>query len=592
MGLIEGPYAVNPDAINYPGVALPTFFLPDARTPLNILYGSCRKLHGPEEDSFFAADGIVEKSVNNLLERPSVLFLTGDQIYADDVATPLISHFTELGNVLLGWDFPERIPDIGETKDIPVKQRQRIAQEVVRFTSTHAQNHIFSFGEYAAHYLVSWNAENWPVEDWLTLYPQQEIADYRKEIEEVERALNSLPAVRRVLANIPTYMMFDDHDVTDDWNLTQEWRKNVETSNSGRRVVANALAAFWAFQAWGNDPDMFSSEFIAAITDYLQSEGTDGDKVFERTLWDFPSWTFRAPTDPPTILLDTRTQRDYDSAEGASRLLNTEALTNLKAHTTGTQGKPLIIVSPPPVYGFELMEALQNEIPKYLGPYKFDYEAWRSNIHGFLDFMKFLVRDIRPKYCIFLSGDVHYAFSISATFTFQNHTLPMTQLTSSALKNSGIGSAGATIAGFMTPPQKLHVRRLGWDRRPTSGKQQRLKNDLGAGNVPATRVQATLREIARIEYILIQAPPLVFTPEEATDLEIQERPNWEETRTYIPPSRFLKWPLIPDNNIGLVRMQRGGSQLEHRLYLHKNKNRLETLTTTLDVDPLISLHKP
>jgi phosphodiesterase/alkaline phosphatase D-like protein len=57
-----------------------------------------------------------------------------------------------------------------------------------------------------------------------------------------------------VLANVPTYMIFDDHDVTDDWNLTARWRHRVHASPAGRRIVANALAAYWAFQGWGNDP--------------------------------------------------------------------------------------------------------------------------------------------------------------------------------------------------------------------------------------------------------------------------------------------------------------------------------------------------
>jgi len=60
--------------------------------------------------------------------------------------------------------------------------------------------------------------------------------------------------VRRALANVPTYMIFDDHDVTDDWNLTARWRDRVRASPAGRRIVANALAAYWAFQGWGNDP--------------------------------------------------------------------------------------------------------------------------------------------------------------------------------------------------------------------------------------------------------------------------------------------------------------------------------------------------
>ena len=44
--------------------------------------------------------------------------------------------------------------------------------------------------------------------------------------------------VRRALANVPTYMIFDDHDVTDDWNLNPEWCKRVFASRCGAQAAA------------------------------------------------------------------------------------------------------------------------------------------------------------------------------------------------------------------------------------------------------------------------------------------------------------------------------------------------------------------
>lgn len=65
--------------------------------------------------------------------------------------------------------------------------------------------------------------------------------------------------VRRALANVPTYMIFDDHDVTDDWNLNVEWCRRVLAADAkrphplGREVIRNALASYAVFQDWGND---------------------------------------------------------------------------------------------------------------------------------------------------------------------------------------------------------------------------------------------------------------------------------------------------------------------------------------------------
>ena len=61
--------------------------------------------------------------------------------------------------------------------------------------------------------------------------------------------------MRRALANVPTYMIFDDHDVTDDWNLNPLWRDRVLTHRARRRrSIRNALASYALFQDWGNDP--------------------------------------------------------------------------------------------------------------------------------------------------------------------------------------------------------------------------------------------------------------------------------------------------------------------------------------------------
>ena len=53
-------------------------------------------------------------------------------------------------------------------------------------------------------------------------------------------------------------MIFDDHEVTDDWYLSQSWRSRVLTAPFGRAVVRNGYAAYAVCQAWGNDPSAFT----------------------------------------------------------------------------------------------------------------------------------------------------------------------------------------------------------------------------------------------------------------------------------------------------------------------------------------------
>ena len=46
--------------------------------------------------------------------------------------------------------------------------------------------------------------------------------------------LDGVPRVRRLLANVPSFMIFDDHEVTDDWNITPRWAKQTRANALGR----------------------------------------------------------------------------------------------------------------------------------------------------------------------------------------------------------------------------------------------------------------------------------------------------------------------------------------------------------------------
>src|SRR6201999_957022 len=58
----------------------------------------------------------------------------------------------------------------------------------------------------------------------------------------------NLPKVQRALANVPTYMILDDHDVTDDYFLNPTWRRRVLGRRLGRSILGNAMIAYSLFQ--------------------------------------------------------------------------------------------------------------------------------------------------------------------------------------------------------------------------------------------------------------------------------------------------------------------------------------------------------
>ncbi len=67
-------------------------------------------------------------------------------------------------------------------------------------------------------------------------------------------------------------MVPDDHDVSDDWYFSREWREQVFTRPLGVDIVRNGMMAIALMQAWGNDPRRWSTgperELIDRITGF------------------------------------------------------------------------------------------------------------------------------------------------------------------------------------------------------------------------------------------------------------------------------------------------------------------------------------
>jgi phosphodiesterase/alkaline phosphatase D-like protein len=62
----------------------------------------------------------------------------------------------------------------------------------------------------------------------------------------------SEPAVRWLLSVVPTIMIFDDHDVHDDWNTSAAWRAGFEAKPWWRARITGAYQSYWVYQHLGN----------------------------------------------------------------------------------------------------------------------------------------------------------------------------------------------------------------------------------------------------------------------------------------------------------------------------------------------------
>ena len=285
------------NSISYFPHQLPTFALPPADlNHLQIVHGSCRKPHGGGRDALPILDDLIQESAGDANSRPHQVFLTGDQIYADDVADALLWMVSNAGDVLLGWE--ENLPLIDGSKkpsELKPGKRSDIARDFAGLTAMlidkpeKAKSHLFSLGEYFTMYLFVWSPTIWPSE-----FPQgKEIGLHGKEAKlwdretvKIEEFLRELWKVRRAIANVPIYTICDDHDVSDDWYINREWCNRVLSKPLGRRIVQNAMLAYAVCQAWGNTPEQFEEkqpgfELLAAAKNWSKSAGKD-EVVWEK----------------------------------------------------------------------------------------------------------------------------------------------------------------------------------------------------------------------------------------------------------------------------------------------------------------------
>lgn len=406
---------------------LPGFVIPSKNTALNFAFGSCRKIHDKGNDAFALLDTSLRSTWNDLGLRPIALFLGGDQIYADDVEQKdVLPAVIELSKKL---SLIEQLPT-SATHTISYLHRSQIVKEA-GFTTTLGDGHLLSFGEYVAMYGLVLNGNN-----WRGFGSGGVVAEF----------LTSLSAARRVLANCATYMIFDDHDVTDDWFITNRNRELVLANGNGRRVVANAMAAYFLFQGWGNAPEKFDfQDCKKSIEDHVN---TGSDKKRSSPFDTFflkQHWEYSTATSPPVYLLDTRTAR---GGTGFPPILKSVDAWKSTAIEVENKNLPFVLIAAGPLVSFpgiDELQALATQFPETgnTGSYGADLESWFANpINYRLLFDHFKSKGISK--VVVVSGDVHYGFS--ALFSLANkehwlglpggHAVKGVQITSSGLKNS------------------------------------------------------------------------------------------------------------------------------------------------------------
>lgn len=425
-----------------------------------LVHGSCRKPHHRADEGLLCVDRLLADAATPA-ERPALLMMSGDQVYADDVAGPMLRAIHVLiarlglfdeylegavvddsaslyGHRASYYHRADLLPALDSNETL----RERFFGGVKKpiFTSSTADNHLVTFAEVMAMYLLVWSPTAWNLIDPQP--PQlstDESTRYAHEQLQMDKFRTGLPGVARVLAHLSTLMIFDDHDITDDWNLSAQWEETAYGHPFSKRIIGNALLAYLLCQGWGNNPDAFKALLsqTQALTDPVQSNHlnpTAQDQLLEALL-KFQCWHYVLPTTPALVVLDTRTRRwrSEFTLKQPSGLLDWEALSELQQELLDHPSA--IIVSPAPIFGVKLIETVQKIFSWCGHPLLVDAENWMAHRGAAQVILNIFRHSRTPGNYVILSGDVHYSFVYEVLIRHRNAGPRIWQITSSGIKN-------------------------------------------------------------------------------------------------------------------------------------------------------------
>lgn len=269
----------------------------------------------------------------------------------------------------------------------------------------------------------------------ITEPPGEELKDF-EEYAHLYNLAWSDPANRWLLSTLPSAMIFDDHDIRDDWNASRSWREAMEDTDWWHGRIVAGLASYWVYQHLGN----LSPQERAAdvIWQKIASHRGDGEPDISAEL---DSFAERADQDPETyrwsfcrdfgdtrlLVVDSRAARNLDPDHRA--LLDDAEMEWLDARMRGGFRHLLVATSLPfllpmglhhlEAWDEAVSEGAWGKIPARFGEklrQAVDLEHWGAFQESFRQ-VAAMAEDVAdggrgpaPDSVTFLSGDVHFSY--------------------------------------------------------------------------------------------------------------------------------------------------------------------------------------
>jgi len=267
--------------------------------------------------------------------------------------------------------------------------------------------------------------------------PGEELKDY-EEYAHLYNLAWSDPANRWLLSTLPSAMIFDDHDIRDDWNASLSWKREMEATTWWHGRIVSGLASYWVYQHLGNlSPQERRGDAI-----WQRIAGHQGGAELDVSA-ELDGFAERADRDPESyrwsycrdfgdtrlIVVDSRAARNLDPE--ARALLDDDEMAWLDGQMRGGFRHLLVATSLPfllPMglhhvesWNEAISEGAWGKFPARAGEklrQAVDLEHWGAFQKSFQDVAAMAAevadgkRGPSPETVTFLSGDVHFSYVV------------------------------------------------------------------------------------------------------------------------------------------------------------------------------------
>ncbi|HET7514429.1 MAG TPA: alkaline phosphatase D family protein, partial [Gaiella sp.] len=263
--------------------------------------------------------------------------------------------------------------------------------------------------------------------------PGEQVADF-EEYTRLYREAWSDPDVRWLLSTVPTTMIFDDHDVHDDWNISEAWVVEMHERPWWEARITGAFMAYWLYQHLGNlSPEELAED---GLFDAVRRDADGGARLRERARrWDrereSSRWAYVRDFGRSRLLvLDCRAGRVVEDDRRA--MINREEWRWIVEHAHGSYDHLVVATTLPAFlpHGIHFLEAwneavcdgcwgrLAGRLAERLRR-AVDLEHWaayQGSFHGLVGLLRSISNGLGgepPASIVIVSGDVHMTYVAS-----------------------------------------------------------------------------------------------------------------------------------------------------------------------------------